>query len=122
DCGKTNSYSVHRLMALTFIKNKQDKPMVNHIDENKLNNHLINLEWATAKENSRHSMAKKVQQINRLTGKVIKEFDAVTDAFEDIKEEISEYYDKDIKDIKGFPWGIGQACIGERETAFGYKW
>jgi len=46
---------IHRLVLETFSKNNFNKPYVNHIDWNKQNNKLENLEWVTAKENVRHS-------------------------------------------------------------------
>lgn len=49
---------VHRLMAEAFLPNPDGLPQVNHIDENKMNYQLSNLEWCTAKYNSVHSNAK----------------------------------------------------------------
>lgn len=53
----------HRLVAKAFIKNKDNKPCVNHKDGNKRNNHYSNLEWVTNKENMVH--ASKNNLINR---------------------------------------------------------
>lgn len=53
--GKTMNKYVHRLVAQAFIPNPLNKPEVNHLDFDKLNNNIQNLEWVTEKENIQHS-------------------------------------------------------------------
>lgn len=54
--GKRKGSFVHRLLAMAFIPNHQNKPCVNHKDGNKKNNSIDNLEWCTHKENSSHAV------------------------------------------------------------------
>lgn len=54
--GKIIDQRVHRLVAMAFIPNPNDYPIVNHLDGNKLNPHYTNLEWTTYKGNSEHAI------------------------------------------------------------------
>jgi hypothetical protein len=63
DKGKSRSVAVHRLIAETFLDNKENKPIVNHIDGNPSNNRLENLEWTTISENVRHAYETKLAKV-----------------------------------------------------------
>lgn len=52
---KQKCFHVHRLVGISFIENTKNKKQINHIDGNKTNNKIENLEWATASENGLHS-------------------------------------------------------------------
>lgn len=103
----------HRIIALTFIPNDNKFPCINHIDENKQNNNVDNLEWCTAKKNNNHStrgarisksLCKKVCQYD-MQGNIVRVWDSVKDATEQLG-------------IRN----ISQACRGLRKQAGGYKW
>mgnify|MGYP003514841151 FL=1 len=57
----SKKYSVHRLIALTFLNNEDNKPFVNHKNNIPTDNYLSNLEWVTISENIRHG-----HKMNRL--------------------------------------------------------
>jgi hypothetical protein len=55
--GQKKRVPIHRLVAIAFIPNPLQKEQVNHLDADKLNNKLTNLQWATRKENIAHAIA-----------------------------------------------------------------
>lgn len=90
---KHKSYYIHRLVAEAFIDNPNKFSVVNHIDENKQNNNVNNLEWCTAyynqvygTKNYRSSLKrrKKLFQFD-LEGNFIKEWDSITEAQNTLK-------------------------------------
>lgn len=88
---KMKTFSVHRIIALTFVPNPMNLPVVNHKDGNKLNNNAENFEWTTFEGNSIHardelgvnfgeSNRKPIQGFDKNTGELKYEFNSISEA------------------------------------------
>ena len=106
---KGKYYLIHRLVALAFIDNPNNLPQVNHIDENKKNNNVSNLEWCTALYNINYSSHKYSCKINQLTldGELVKAWES----------------SMQINRETGYsPGNIINCCRGKYKQAYGYRW
>lgn len=65
--GRSRLCFIHRMVAEAFIENSGNKPQVNHIDGNKLNNHANNLEWCTQLENMSHAVKTGLKTVSKST-------------------------------------------------------
>lgn len=109
---------VHRLVAETYIENKDKKPEVNHINNNHMDNRVENLEWVTRKENAMHHMGiggcnfdKFIESRKKASRKVI---NSKGEIFNSLKDGALEY--------GVHPSNITMCCRGLNNHAGGVAW
>ncbi len=111
--GERRQFLVHRLVAQAFIPNLLGRPQVNHIDGNKLNNCVENLEWCTAEENMLHSsnagLRTDLKPVDMFTtsGEYVRSYSCTKEAE---------------RDTGIWNQNISRCCNGKAETAGGYVW
>ena len=109
---------VHRLVAIEFIENNFDKPTINHIDGNKENNCVENLEWATYQENNNHALKTGLRVMkNDSCSKKVAQYD--------MNMNLIKIYPSanEAKRINNFSQGhISEVCRGEKRSYKNYIW
>ena len=81
---KLHTEALHRVVAKAFVPNPENKPMVNHLDGNKLNNRADNLEWATCSENHKHAFDTGLRNANHVAERQRGEKSGITSNFHNV--------------------------------------
>ena len=114
--GKRTWYSIHRLVAITFIPNPNNYKCVNHKDENKLNNNVDNLEWCSVKYNNCYGT--RIERVKNKTSKAVLQYDLNGNFIREYKSVREAIELNNIKSISN----ISLCCNGKYKQVKGYVW
>ena len=113
--GKTRTFYVHRLVGQAFHENPDNKPQVNHINEDKTDNRACNLEWCTCKQNINHGSRN--ERVAKALGKPIGQYKLDGQL---IKVWPSAYMvERQTGFSKASIWGVAN---GRYKQAYGFIW
>ena len=116
DGSKKRLYA-HRLVAQNYIPNPNNKTQINHIDGDKLNNCIDNLEWVTPKENQQHAIRQELKKFNHVfcfnkNKELVAEYLNIVDAAKSVgiaQSLIAQEVNKEIKTLSGgFYWSYSK--------------
>ncbi|EGT4137988.1 hypothetical protein EQZ09_09310 [Clostridium perfringens] len=118
--GNKKNFKIHRLVALHFLDNLENKEQVNHKDENKENNHVSNLEWVTSKENINHGT--RIERVRKSLKNNPKRSKSVI-GININKKDIVRYPSLREAGRNGFSaTGVAECCNKKRTIYKGYIW